>query len=141
MDKKNKILKVHIEADESRETNLWVMADSEELMDEYRDELIEAFLAANDWIPGSGAKMAIVTDIVSPNLFRNVSLINPLLLDKADMRKIPPIFCVNDQVFELCNVQPVLPAVRILKSLSDVSFLKESARAANFHLVGFSPNL
>ena len=132
----NKILKVHIEADDAREINVWVVADNEELMESHCQKMIDAFLAAEDWMPGCGAKMVVLTDIVPANLFRDISLINPLLLDRKDIKKIPPIFCLNDQVFELCSVQPTLPGIKILQSLSNIAFIHEAAKNSNFHLIG-----
>ena len=134
--KENKVLKVHIEHDAKRNLNVWVLSDSQELFDEFGSPLMEAYFAAEDWMPKSGAKLALITDIVAPNLFRNVSLINPLELSKSDIKTIPPILCLNDQVFEICDVEPKLSNVRILKSLSDISFFKQAAKLSNFHLVG-----
>ena len=133
----NKSLEVHIEYDVHRDINSWVIADSRELMDKYCKSLIDAHCAAEDWLPGVSAKLAIITDIVPANLFRNVALINPLKLSKTDLKEIPPVFCVNDEVFELCGKEPRVFAVKILKSISNITFLHKSAET-NFHLIGLT---
>lgn len=131
----NKILKVHVEYDVVRDFNSWVISDSEELIELYCNELIQAHRAVEDWMPGTGAKMVLVTDIMPANLYRNIALINPTNITKSDLKDIPPILCVNDEVFELCGEKPHVFGVKILKSIANLNFLHKCADT-NFHLIG-----